>query len=106
MPEGAAREGAAIGAFEKALQVSTMGSSLVEIRFTNGNPEVAAQAVNTLVDAFKDRHLEVFGGKSTEFLESQKKVFEEKLRESESRLSPVLRKEIGFSRRRNRRPPS
>ena len=87
VPDPSAREGAAVTAFEEGLNVSLLGSSLVEVRFTNSNPVVAAQAVNTLVDAFKDRHLEVFGGKSTEFLESQKKAFEEKLRESENRLA-------------------
>lgn len=87
VPDSGARESAAASAFEDGLKVSLIGSSLVDIRFTNSNPAVAAQAVNTLVDAFKDRHLEVFGGKSTEFLESQKSAFEGKLRESENKLS-------------------
>ncbi len=97
MPDGVARERAAVSAFETALTVSTIGANLVEIRFTNGDPRAAAQAVNTLVDAFKDRHLEVFGGKSTEFLESQKKVFEDRLRESESRLAGFKEKNRIFS---------
>jgi uncharacterized protein involved in exopolysaccharide biosynthesis len=97
MPEGSARERAAIYAFTNALQVSTLGPSLVEVRFTNGNGDVAAQAVNTLVDAFKDRHLEVFGGKSTEFLESQKKIFEDKLRQSEGALAGFKERNRIFS---------
>jgi len=87
VPDPSAREGAATSAFEEGLKVSLLSSSLIEVRFTNNNPVVAAQAVNTLVDAFKDRHLEVFGGKSTEFLESQKKEFEEKLKGSENKLA-------------------
>jgi uncharacterized protein involved in exopolysaccharide biosynthesis len=97
MTKGADLEGAAMAAFEKDLAVTTIGSSLVEIRFTNSNPKVVAQAVNMLVDAFKDRHLEVFGGKSTEFLESQKQVFEQKLKESENRLAGFKERNRIFS---------
>ncbi len=90
-------EAAAIGSFEKALTVSGTGSTLIEVRLKNGDPHVAAQAVNSLVDAFKDRHLEVFGGNSTEFLESQKKAFEEKLRQSESKLAGFKERNRIFS---------
>jgi polysaccharide biosynthesis protein PslE len=87
VPAGPAREGSAVSKFSQALTTTPIGGSLIEVRFTNGNRKVAAQATNTLVDAFKDKHLDVFGGKSTEFLESQKQVFEQRLRESESKLA-------------------
>lgn len=87
MPEGPAQDNAAIELFRRGLTVSILGSSLVDVKFTNGDANVAARTVNTLVDAFKDRHLEIFGGKSTEFLETQKRAFEEKLRASENNLA-------------------
>ncbi len=97
LPGNTARESAALGSFQKNLKVSMLGSTLVEVRFTNDKPQVAALAVNTLVDAFKDKHLEVFGGKSTEFLESQKKAFEDKLKESEGKLAGFEEKNRIFS---------
>ncbi len=51
----------------------------------------------TLVDAFKDKHLEVFSGDGTEFLESQQKNFQKKLRESESDLASFKEKNRVFS---------
>lgn len=80
-------EQSAMKLFEQNLSVSTTGSSLMEIAFTHSNPFVAAKVVNTLVEVFKDRHLEVFGSNSTEFLESQQKVFQERLKESEQKLA-------------------
>jgi len=96
-PAGVDREGAAVGSFERSLRVSTLGSTLVEVRYVNDRPDVAALAVNTLVAAFKDKHLEVFGGKSTEFLENQKHAFEQKLEESENRLAGFQEKNDIYS---------
>jgi uncharacterized protein involved in exopolysaccharide biosynthesis len=74
--------------FEESVVVRNVaGSSLIEVSFTHPNPEVAAKAVNLLVDLFKEKHLEVFSGDSTPFLKNQQKVFRERLRESEEKLS-------------------
>jgi polysaccharide biosynthesis protein PslE len=84
--------------FEGSLSVTNIsGSSLLQVAFTHSDPYVAATVVNTLVDAFKDKHLEVFGGNSTEFLESQQRTFQNKLRESEGNLANFKEKNRVFS---------
>jgi len=88
----------ALKSFEENLKVdSILGSSLIQVEFTHRDPHVAAKTVNTLVEAFKDKHLEVFGGNSTSFLEGQQKVFQEKLRESEGNLASFKAKNRVFS---------
>jgi polysaccharide biosynthesis protein PslE len=78
----------AINLFQRNLVIAnTAGSNLVQINFTHSNPVMAAKVVNTLVDASKEKHLQVFGGNSTEFLESQQKSFEQRLKESEQRFA-------------------
>lgn len=79
---------AAANLFQQNLSVmNASGSNLIQINFTHPNPIMAAKVVNTLVDVSKEKHLQVFGGNSTEFLESQQKSFEEKLRESEQKFA-------------------
>jgi len=86
-------EQVAIESFEKSLKVTNVpGSSLLQVAFTHSDPQVAAKAVNTLVEAFKEKHLEVFGGNSTSFLEAQEKAFQTKLRESEGNLAAFKQK--------------
>ncbi|MGD0229482.1 MAG: hypothetical protein ABSC19_03870 [Syntrophorhabdales bacterium] len=97
VPGAVSREQAAMGRFEKGLKVATPGPSLLEVTFTHGDSNGAALAVNTLVSAFKDKHLEVFGGKSTEFLESQEKASQERLRESEGKLAGFKERNRIFS---------
>jgi len=92
-PEQAAKQ-----ALEGGLTVTNIpGSSLIEVSFTHADPYVAAKVVNTLVDAFKDKHLEVFSVNNTEFLESQQKTFQNKLRESEGNLANFKEKNRVFS---------
>jgi uncharacterized protein involved in exopolysaccharide biosynthesis len=99
MPDGKITpEQAAMQLFEENLTVSnTSNSSLIDVAFTHSDPYIAARVVNTLVDAFKDKHLEVFRGNSTEFLESQQKTFQKKLRESEGNLASFKEKNRVFS---------
>jgi uncharacterized protein involved in exopolysaccharide biosynthesis len=99
MPAGKVTpEQVAARSFEESLSVTnTSNSSLIEVAFTHSDPYVAAKVVNTLVDAFKDKHLEVFSGGGTEFLESQQKTFHERLRESESNLASFKEKNRVFS---------
>ncbi len=46
-------------------------SSIIKVSFEHTDPQVAADAVNLLVDRFKDKHLEVFGESHSSFLEDQ-----------------------------------
>jgi polysaccharide biosynthesis protein PslE len=84
--------------FEESVSVTHINaSSLLQVSFTHPDPYVAAKVVNTLVEAFKDKHLEVFSGNNTEFLESQQKTFHNKLRDSESNLANFKEKNRVFS---------
>jgi uncharacterized protein involved in exopolysaccharide biosynthesis len=97
-PGNVTPEQAAIRWLEESLNVTNIqGSSLIQVVFTHPDPYIAAKVVNTLVDAFKDKHLEVFSGNSTPFLESQQKVFQERLRESEGNLANFKQKNRVFS---------
>ncbi len=88
----------AIAAFEESLNVTNIpASGLIQVAFSHRDPSTAAKVVNTLVDNFKDKHLDVFGGKTTAFLERQEKTFQERLSESEGNLSAFKQKNRVFS---------
>ena len=88
----------AITAFEESLNVTNIpASGLIQVAFSHRDPSTAAKVVNTLVDNFKDKHLDVFGGKTTAFLERQEKAFQERLSESEGNLSAFKQKNRVFS---------
>lgn len=79
--------------FEDSLSVTnTPGSSLIQVAFSHKDPVVAADAVNMLVDLFKEKHLEVFSNTSTSFLETQLGAYGQKLKESESNLAAFKRR--------------
>ena len=84
--------------FQESLSVTNIqGSSMIQISFTHPDPYIAADVVNTLVDALKVKHLEVFSTDSTPFLKSQEKVFQERLKESETKLASLKQKYGVFS---------
>ena len=88
----------AINLFQENLSVNNIqGSSMIQIAFTHPDPYIAANVVNTLVDALKIKHLEVFSTDSTPFLKSQEKVFQERLKESETKLASLKQKYGVFS---------
>ena len=39
--------------------------------FKHENPEIAAKAINTLIEQFKDKHIEVYSDPNLPFLEEQ-----------------------------------
>jgi polysaccharide biosynthesis protein PslE len=91
-------EQAAIQLFEENLRATiTSNSNIIDVSFTHSNPYMAAEIVNALVDAFKDKHLEVFSGGGTAFLENQQTIFQKRLRESESNLASFKEKNRVFS---------
>lgn len=77
----------AILQFEKKL--STEGvrkSNVIEVSYQHKDPQIAAAAVNRLVEFFKEKHLQVFSDPKSSFLEDQLTTSREKLKESENRL--------------------
>ncbi len=67
-------------------------TNLIEVYFRHDNPVVAAKAVNQLIDLFQEKHLQVFSENKTPFLEEQQKAYQEKLKESENRLTGFRQK--------------
>lgn len=83
---------------EQVLAVENIrGSNLIQIKFSHGDPVMAARVVNTIVERFKEKHLEVFSGGGVDFLESQLESYHTKLREAEGNLSSFRQKNRIFS---------
>lgn len=89
---------AAILAFEKKLTVEGVKkSNVIEVAFQHKDPQVAARAVNLLVDDYKEKHLQVFSDPQSSFLEKQLAEYEQKLKQSESRMEAYKQKNRVFS---------
>jgi polysaccharide biosynthesis protein PslE len=84
--------------FDKNLKaVVDRESNVIEVLFKNENPAVAAQAINTLIEFFKDKHVEVYSDPKSSFLEEQTREYREKLRETETTLQTFKQKHQVFS---------
>ncbi|MCA9500221.1 MAG: GumC family protein [Nitrospira sp.] len=68
------------------LPIPVKGSSVLEISYLNPRPEVAAEALNLLVDLLKEKHLQVFSDPKASFLTKQLHTYQEKLEQSEANL--------------------
>lgn len=79
----------AVEKFRKDLTVEGVKkSNVIEARLKNSDPEMAAGALNTFVNLFLDRHLEVHNTmKSNTFLREQTKILREKSLQSEAGLT-------------------
>jgi len=73
-------------------------TQVIQIAFQHPEPQIAADAVNTLVDLFMERHLWAFGqSEATAFLEGKVAAFREKLGEKEDALSAFLEQHPRFT---------
>jgi uncharacterized protein involved in exopolysaccharide biosynthesis len=89
---------AAVLAFGKNLTVEGVKkSNVIEVAFRHKDPQVAARAVNLLVDDYMEKHLQLFSDPQSSFLEQQLAGYEQKLKESESRMEAFKRKNRVFS---------
>jgi uncharacterized protein involved in exopolysaccharide biosynthesis len=89
---------AAILKFEKKLAVEGIKkSSVIEVSFQHKNPQIAARAINMLVDFYKGKHLEVYSGPQSSFLEKQLTTYDQKLKQSENDLEAFKQKNRVFS---------
>lgn len=83
----------ALQRFEQNLKVEQKPKTdVISITFSHGDPKIAAQSVNLLVDNFRDKHLKVFSGTAASFLEKQAGYHEQKLRQSEQNLEDFKQK--------------
>lgn len=83
---------------EKGLTVEGVKkSNVVLVSFKHNNPGVAAQVVNTLVELFKEKHLQVYSDPKSSFLEKQLEGYQIKLKESENNLQAYKQKNLVYS---------
>ena len=79
----------AVPLFEKNLIVEVVTkSNIIEIHFQHGDPVIAAQVVNKLVDVYREHHINVYKESGEyAFFEEQVNLYQKKLKESEEQLN-------------------
>jgi len=88
----------AVHRFRKKLQVTAVRkSSVITVSFRHEDPQLAAAAVNRLVELFKEKHLAVHSEPQSSFITSQLVAYEEKLRASERELQEFQQKSRVYS---------
>ena len=89
---------ASIYKFEKNLAVTGVKkSNVIEVTFRHEDPQIAAKAVNLLVELFREKHLKVFSDPQSSFLEKQLLMYRGKLGESEQNMESFKQKNQVFS---------
>jgi uncharacterized protein involved in exopolysaccharide biosynthesis len=77
----------AINRFKNQLNVSHIkGSNVIAVTFQHPYPEVAVEAVNSLTEFFKERHLQIFKNPQTSFLKEQVDLTGQQLEDAENAL--------------------
>lgn len=71
-------------AYLSALPVKN--SNIIDVSFKHEQPAMAAQALNVLVEQFKDKHIDVYSDPKSSFLEEQTTAFNDKLKHVEDKL--------------------
>jgi uncharacterized protein involved in exopolysaccharide biosynthesis len=88
----------AINRFSKSLGVDGVSkSSVITVSFHHSNPQIAAKSVNLLIDYYKDKHLQVFSGPQSSFMEQQVSDLRKKLFDSENNLQSFKQKNRIYS---------
>jgi uncharacterized protein involved in exopolysaccharide biosynthesis len=90
------------GAREKfASDLSVKGledSGVIQVSFDHKDAKMTARVVNTLIDQFKEKHLEAFiDPKSSSFLEQKAADYSKKLQETEKRLQDLKMKNTAYN---------
>jgi uncharacterized protein involved in exopolysaccharide biosynthesis len=82
----------AVMRFRQATSVRpVLESSVIKVRFEHESSRVAAEAVNLLVERFKDKHVEVFGEEGSSGLEDQHAARRAELLRAEEALAEFKR---------------
>jgi len=88
----------AINRFKNLLKVVHIkGSNVIAVTFQHQYPEVAVQAVNSLTEFFKERHLQIFKNPQTSFLKEQVDLTSEQLEDAENALKIFKQENNVFS---------
>jgi uncharacterized protein involved in exopolysaccharide biosynthesis len=89
---------AAVIKFEKDLSVEVVKkTSVIEVTYHHTDPQMAAKAVNLLVELYKGKHFQVHTGGQSSFLEQQLTDHETKLQQSETELEQFKQKNRVYS---------
>jgi len=92
------RMATAVERFKESLKAEAVKqSNVIEVSFQHPDPAVAAQAVNILVDLFKEKHLEVFSGPKYAMVQAQLDQYRQKLDKSEQNLKDYKQQNKVFS---------
>ncbi|ADJ29590.1 GumC family protein [Nitrosococcus watsonii] len=66
-------------------------SNVINVSFRNENPILAAKLVNTLVDLYFERHLDMhLNSETSEFYQTQSEILGERLKQAEARLQSLM----------------
>jgi len=88
----------AVQTFGGSLQVAGVRkSNVITVSFQHNDPEMAANALNILIEAFKEKHLALHSAPQSSFIGSQLASFANKLKESEKELQEYQQRNKVFS---------
>jgi len=97
-PRGLPPMDAALKEFSKRMYTYPVKeSNVIEIKFRHGDPSIAAEAVNLLVDKFKEKRLDLLADSSASFLAQQVAVYRRRLVEREEQIETFKRQHGVFS---------
>ena len=68
------------------------GSNVINVSFRHKDPQVAARAVNQLIESLKAKHIEIFSNPRASFMENQLAIYRQRLQESEKNLEAFKQK--------------
>lgn len=92
-----ALQAAVLKAREKLSVSEVLKSNVLSVTFEHEDPKVAARFVNTLVDFYKEKHLEVFSDPRSTFFVSKLSDFEKKLKSAETQMEGYKQKNQVFA---------
>ncbi|MCX5844388.1 MAG: Wzz/FepE/Etk N-terminal domain-containing protein, partial [Deltaproteobacteria bacterium] len=97
-PRGMTALEASARGFEKNLNVEGIKkSNVIEVSFQHKDPQMAAKAVNTLIEFFREKHLQVMSDPKSSFLVQQLSSYEQKLKASENEMEAFRQKNKVYS---------
>ena len=83
----------AVGIFRgKLIPTPVKNSNVLLVSYFNPQPDVAAEALNLLIELLKEKHLKVFSDPKASFLTKQLNAYRERLEHSENSLQAFKRK--------------
>ena len=77
----------AVLTFQDQISINAVfDSSVITVSFEHRDPRTAAEALNILIERFKDKHLEIFSESTSKFLQTQLEKYRQNLAKAENAL--------------------